>query len=191
MAERNVKLIIIEVIAVVGYALLWILLSLNHFANKAALTWNSVENQYLINMVLGEICLVVAFFMVNASTKLAGAGQKLFLFTGISFLVDFFTFTYLNINILYLWQGLDSFAEILKGFAPNINLSFILIPNFVLYQTDFILIITANQIFLAGVYVLALVFLIYPMEKYSAQKERPWRSFSMAISIVILILGFD
>ena len=188
MAERNVKLIIIEVIAVVGYALLWILLSLNHFANKAALTWNSVENQYLINMVLGEICLVVAFFMVNASTKLAGAGQKLFLFTGISFLVDFFTFTYLNINILYLWQGLDSFAEVLKGFAPNINLAFVLIPNFVLYQTDFILIVTANQIFLAAVYVLALVFLIYPMEKYSAMKEKPWRSLSMAISIVVLFL---
>ena len=159
MSERNVKLILIEVIAVVGYAFLWILLSLNHWTSKLSTTWNSVENQFLINLILGEICLVTAFFMVSSSTKLAGAGQKLFLFTGISFLVDFFTFTYLNINVLYLWQGLDSFAEILKGFGPNINLSFVLIPNFVLYQTDFILIITANQIFLVAVYVLALVFL--------------------------------
>jgi len=188
MADKNIKFIFIELVAIVGYALLWIFFSLNHWADKTTLTWNSVESQYLVNILLGEICLVTAFFMVKSSTKLTGAGQKLFLFTGISFLVDFFTFTYLNINILYKWQGIDSFAEILKNLAPNISLSFVLIPNFVLYQTDFILIITANQIFLVAVYVLALVFLIYPMEKYSAMKERPWRSLSMAISIIVLFL---
>ena len=188
MSERNVKLILIEIIAIVGYTLLWLLLSLNHWTTKTATTWNSVESQFLINMILGEICLVTTFFMVNSSTKLTGAGKKLFFFTGVSFLVDFLTFTLLNINILYKWQGLDSFADILKGFAPNINLAFILIPNFVLYQTDFILIVTANQILLSAIYVLALVFLIYPMEKYSAMKERPWRSVSMAISIVVLLL---
>ncbi|MHA1146650.1 MAG: hypothetical protein ACTSR8_00210 [Promethearchaeota archaeon] len=188
MVKNSKKFIFIAIIVIIAYLIPWILLALPHF-QKDGLDLNNLKDiQYLVSLLVCPLSIATSFHLWSRVPPLEGQIRKLFLLTGVTFIVICGIFSYLIIDIILEWNRIPTLSSTLNSNIPAISFAFFGIESLATTMP-------ADSFVTFSLILLAISFYLFPMEKY-VKSQIPWHTYSMfactaVLPILVLLVPRD
>ena len=178
MVKESKKIVVIGIVVVIAYNVPWLILGILHWI-VVGLDFGEIKNiQYMSSLSVNILALITSFHLWSRSPSLDGQIKKLFLTSGITFVVITGIFSYTMLNIILEWMGLLSISDALNNAIPSVQ--------FYIFNVEaFKISMPADSFVTFTLLILAISFYLLGMEKYIKQKL-PWHTISMLICTALI-----